>query len=133
MLEAVLQSIHNWFEVGIHPGTYTIEGGSLELPFLQEGQYFRIIGSVFNDGLHQYPAELKNETFTGTVWALAVPKAVEELAKNVSDWQNINGNPGPYSSESFGGYSYTRATNSQGQAATWKDAFRAQLNRWRKI
>lgn len=133
MLEAVLQCIHNWFEVGIHPGTYTIEGGALELPFLQEGQYFRIIGSVFNDGLHQYPANLTNEAFDGAVWALAIPPAVISLAKEIEAWEISNGTPGPYSSESFGGYSYTRATNAQGQAATWKDAFRVQLNRWRKI
>lgn len=133
MLEAVLHSIHNWFEVGIHPGTYTIEGGSLELPFLQEGQYFRIIGSVFNDGLHQHPANLTNEAFDGAVWALAIPSAVISLAKEIEAWEASNGTPGPYSSESFGGYSYTRATNAQGQAVTWKDVFRGQLNRWRKI
>lgn len=54
MLEQVLTHIHNWFQVGIYPGTYTIEDGGVTLPFLQDGQYFRIVGSLFSDGLHQY-------------------------------------------------------------------------------
>ena len=77
MLEQVLMHLKNWFLVpgGIHEGTYTIEDGGITLPFLANGQYFRICGSVFNDGLHQYPAgDLKTETFDGTVWALAVRK-----------------------------------------------------------
>ena len=83
MLEQVLMHLKNWFLVpgGIHEGTYTIEDGGIALPFLANGQYFRICGSVFNDGLHQYPAsDLKAETFDGTVWALAIPQAVIELA-----------------------------------------------------
>lgn len=133
MLEKVLQHIKNWFPVAIYPDKYTIEDGGLVLPFLQDGQYFRICGSVFNDGLHKYPAELKNETFDGTVWALAVPPALVELSEEIGTWQKTHGNPGAYSSESFGGYSYTRATNANGQAVTWKDAFRSQLNEWRKL
>ena len=56
MLEQVLMHLKNWFLVpgGIHEGTYTIEDGGITLPFLAKGQYFRICGSVFNDGLHQY-------------------------------------------------------------------------------
>ena len=76
MLEQVLMHLKNWFLVpgGIHEGTYTIEDGGITLPFLENGQYFRICGSVFNDGLHQYPvSDLKAETFDGAVWALAVP------------------------------------------------------------
>lgn len=137
MLEQVLKHLNNWFLVpdGIHSDTFTVQDGRLTLPFLQTGQYFRVVGSVFNDGLHQYPAEdLTDETFDGSVWALAVPKAVIDLSADISAWQEKNGNPGPYTSESFGGYSYSRATNSAtGQAATWQDAFRGRLNDWRRI
>lgn len=56
MLEEVLLHIHNWFVVASHEGRWKIEGGALDLPFLQEGQYYRIVGSVFNDGLHKYVA-----------------------------------------------------------------------------
>ena len=56
MLEQVLRHLNNWFLVEIHEGTFTVENGSITLPFLLTNQYFRICGSVFNDGLHQYPA-----------------------------------------------------------------------------
>ena len=139
MLEQVLMHLKNWFLVpgGIHEGTYTIEDGGITLPFLANGQYFRICGSVFNDGLHQYPAsDLKAETFEGNVWALAVPQAVIELAAEIEAWQKKNGEASvsPYQSESFGGYSYSKATDSaSGGAVTWQSAFRSRLNAWRKL
>ena len=139
MLEQVLMHLKNWFLVpgGIHEGTYTIEDGGIALPFLANGQYFRICGSVFNDGLHQYPAsDLKAETFDGTVWALAVPQSVIELSTEIEAWQKKNGDASvsPYQSESFGGYSYSKATDSAtGGAITWQSAFRSSLNAWRKL
>ena len=139
MLEQVLMHLKNWFLVpgGIHEGTYTIEDGGIALPFLANGQYFRICGSVFNDGLHQYPAgDLKTETFDGTVWALAVPQAVIDLASEIEAWEKKNGEAasGIYQSESFGGYSYSKATDAEtGGAVTWQSAFKKQLSAWRKI
>ena len=139
MLEQVLMNIRRWFPVegGVHSGTFTIEGGGITLPFLLTNQYFRIVGSVFNDGLHQYPAvDLTDETFTGSVWALAVPKAVIDLADEIQKWQDKNADAlsSPYSSESFGGYSYSKATNSAtGGAETWQSHFGQQLSAWRKI
>lgn len=136
MLETVLQNLNNWFLIpdGVHAGEFTVQGGQLTLPFLQTGQYFRVVGSVFNDGLHQYPvADLTDETFTGSVWALAVPKAVIELAEEIDAWQTKNGDPGPFTSESFGGYSYSKATNASGMAVGWQDVFKSRLNDWRRI
>lgn len=139
MLEQVLVHLNNWFLVpgGIHEGTYTIEDGGIALPFLANGQYFRVCGSVFNDGLHQYPAsDLKAETFEGAVWAMAVPQAVIDLATEIEEWQKKNGEASvsPYQSESFGGYSYSKATDSaSGGAMTWQSAFRSRLNAWRKL
>lgn len=136
MLETVLQNLNNWFLVpdGVHAGEFTVQGGQITLPFLQTGQYFRVVGSVFNDGLHQYPvADLTDETFTGSVWALAVPKAVIKLAEEIDAWQTKNGDPGPFTSESFGGYSYSKATNASGMAVGWQDVFKSRLNDWRRI
>ena len=139
MLEQVLMHLNNWFLVpgGIHEDAYAIKDGSIALPFLQNGQYFRICGSVFNDGLHRYPAaDLTDEAFKGTVWALAVPQAVASLADEIDAWETKNGAAavGPYQSESFGGYSYTKATDTHtGGAVTWQSAFRNRLNAWRKI
>lgn len=138
MLEQVLRHLNNWFLVDIHEDTFTVENGSIALPFLQTNQYFRICGSVFNDGLHQYPAvDLTDETFTGSVWALAVPKAVSDLSVEIAAWQEKNGEAvaSPYQSESFGGYSYTKrsAGSDVGALNGWQGAFKARLNDWRKL
>lgn len=139
MLEQVLMNIRNWFTVdgGIHSGTFTIKDGGITLPFLADGQYFRICGSVFNDGLHQYPAtDLADEEFSGTIWELAIPPAVVDLADEIGAWQEKNGeaSASPYQSESFGGYSYSKATDSaSGGAVTWQSVFKRQLSAWRKI
>lgn len=141
MLEKVLSHLKNWFLVpdGVHTGTFTIENGALNLPFLQNGQYYRICGSIFNDGLHKYgdtADKLTGETFSGTVWALAVPKAVIDLAKDIEEWERKNGEVArnPLTSESFGGYSYSKATDTAtGGSVTWQAAFRVELNQWRKV
>ena len=139
MLEQVLMNIRNWFPVkgGIYSGTFTIKDGGVTLPFLADGQYFRICGSVFNDGLHQYNVlDLTDETFNGTILALEIPKAVIELADEIQKWQEKNGEASvsPYQSESFGGYSYSKATDSaSGGAVTWQSAFRSRLNAYRKL
>ena len=139
MLEQVLMNIRNWFTVegGIHSGTFSIKDGGITLPFLADGQYFRICGSVFNDGLHKYPAaDLVDEKFSGAIWALAIPPAVVDLADEIQKWQGKNGEvaSSPFSSESFGGYSYSKATDAEtGGAVTWQSAFKKQLSAWRKI
>ena len=139
MLEQVLMNIRNWFPVkgGIYSGTFTIKDGGITLPFLADMQYFRICGSVFNDGLHQYNVlDLTDETFNGTIWALAIPQPIIDLADEIKEWQNKNADAlsSPYSSESFGGYSYSKATNSEtGGAETWQSHFKQQLSAWRKI
>ena len=136
MLEQVLKHLNNWFLVpdGIHTGEFTVQDGGITLPFLQTGQYFRVVGSVFNDGLHQYPAtDLTDETFDGAVWALAIPKALLSTVEEITAWQAKNGDSGPYTSESFGGYSYSKATNSKGVAVGWQDVFSTQLAPWKKM
>ena len=134
MLEQILDHIHNYFERDIVKGTFVISDGSIELDFLQNGQYFRVLGSVFNDGIHQYPEdELTDESFDGEIWALAVPTSVINLATEIGEWESENSHS-PFVSESFGGYSYNKGTNSKtGGSITWQDEFRGRLNHWRKI
>ena len=136
IITEICAELRNWFVVpnGVHIQTYTISGGSIApLDFLQEGQYFRIIGSVFNDGVHQYPAsDLTDEVFHGAVWAMSLPPDLIALSAKIQNYIEQNPASG-FSSESFGGYSYTRATASDGSVATWRDVFRKDLNRYRKL
>lgn len=138
VLTEICAELRNWFVVpnGVHIQTYTISGGSIApLDFLQDGQYFRIIGSVFNDGVHQYPdSGLTDEVFHGAVWAMAVPPAVIDIATEIEEYSRIDaGKASPYTSESFGGYSYTKATDTNGTPIGWQKAFASRLNKWRRL
>lgn len=138
MLEEVLDYIHNFFEKEIMSGSFSIVGGSVDGLELLDGQYFRIRGSVLNDGVYQYPTDnMIDEDFDGEIWAMAVPPAVIALSEEIENWISKYGSAelSPYSSESFGGYSYTKAnggTNGSSSAG-WRDVFRGKLNRWRKL
>ena len=138
MLTEICEELRNWFVVpnGVHIQTYTISGGSIApLDFLQEGQYFRIVGSVFNDGVYQYPAtSLTDEVFEGAVWAMRVAPAVIALAAEVGEYNKSDaGKASPFTSESFGGYAYTKATDASGAPIGWQKAFASRLNQWRKL
>ena len=141
MLTEMCQYLKNWFDRDMPKfyGKFAIVDGSIDLSAygIKEGQYFRIVGSVFNDGVHQYPASgLADEVFEGSVWAMAVPPAVIALADEIEAWNSSNAEvlKSPYTSESFGGYSYTKASGSNGDGSiTWKDVFKSRLDLWRKI
>ena len=138
MLTELCAELRNYFEManGRHFGKFTISGGSIApLDFLQEGQHFRIVGSVFNDGVYQYPAtSLTDEVFEGAVWAMAVPPTLIALAAEIEAYNESDaGKPSPYTSESFGGYSYTKATDINGVPIGWQKAFASRLNKWRKL
>lgn len=147
MLTEICQELRNWFDRGQpkYFGKFTVSDGTITGNgiSLQDGQYFRIVGSVFNDGVHLFPASsLVDEVFEGSVWAMAVPPAVIALANEIEEWQKKYGGVGsvlmsPYQSESFGGYSYSKSGGGSGDgtslSGTWQGAFSSRLNRWRKI
>lgn len=136
MLTEILAYLRNDFVVETHEDTFEIVGGVLPLGFLQKGQYFRIIGSIFNDGVYCCTEDLKltDEIFTGKVEALAIPPDLLMLADEITAYmQSDEAKPTVFTSESFGGYSYTKATESSGAAASWQTVFAARLRRWRKI
>lgn len=138
MLEELLRALRNWFVRDKATGRIRVEGGALVPPeglALADGQYIRVTGSVFNDGLHRWPCTgMADEEFVGTVWALAVPRAVLDLADEIEAWQTEHTEEldSPYASESFGGYSYTRV-GGDGSPITWRQQFKARLDPWRKL
>ena len=135
MIDDICGYLKNYFEQGIYSGSYTIENGSVSLDFLQDGQYFRIVGSVFNDGVYQYPAtDLTDETFDGAIWAMALPRAFLAVCEEIETYcSSPQSTITPYTSESWGGYSYTKSTDSTGVQAGWQTLFAKKLNRWRKL
>ena len=140
MIEQICAFIHNFFYGDRYSGTFTISGGTLTVPGLLNGQYFRICGSRMNDGVYQYPPTgLTDETFTGVVWDMRPPKSFLDLVSEITTWKTQYGavTAGPYQSESFNGYSYSKgtATDASGRSVpvTWQTTFGSRLNEWRKL
>ena len=142
MIGQICAEVKNYFvqpDVDIHAGNYTIENGEISpVPFVRVGQYYRIVGSALNDGVYQRGVDdqnLADEEFFGAVWSMRVPKDFLALCEEIQAWQTKNADKlsGPYQSESFEGYSYSKGTSANGGAWTWKDQFRNKLNAYRKI
>lgn len=120
-----------------------IVGGTFTVDFLKQGQYFRIVNSDFNDGVWKYPATgMTDEEFTGSIWSMAVPAAVIDLAVNIKAWRDkyeapLSDNMSPFSSESFGNYSYGKGSASASGGTTnpnsWQSVFSAQLAPYRRL
>ena len=141
-LTEICEYLNNYWPVSKAKGHYVIEGKTIALPQLQDGQYFRIIGSIFNDGVHKYPAtDLVNEEFDGVIWAMAVPQSVIALTSDIATWIAQYGGANspamsPYQSESFQNYSYTKASGSNADgtdSTTWQGAFASRLNKYRRL
>lgn len=150
MLTEICLYLKNWFDFKQpkYFGKFTIEDGVLSYSgtgmVIQTNQYYRIVGSVFNDGVYKKGSEqLTDEVFEGAVWLMAVPKDVISLATEIGLWQAKYGsldsqNMSPYQSESFGGYSYSKssggnAENSGSSVPTWQSVYGARLRRYKKI
>ena len=167
MLTELCQELNNWFDENPKDGTknrffgtFVIENGTIDLSEtnIQSGQYFRIVGSVFNDGVYKYEPDvtpsqehpetqrpvLINESFDGAVWLMSVPPSVVTLATEIDSWNEKYGNVdssamSPFTSESFGGYSYSKSNGSgsngsgAGGTSSWQKVFENRLKQWRKI
>ena len=138
MLETILGYLRNDFHTEeFAEQSFEIKDGTISLPFLVNGQYFKIEGSKLNDGVYLYPAtELMDETFEGRITALAIPRALRDKLpelKAYDEWRSKQIASGGFSSESFGGYSYTLRTNSDGSIFTVCDYYKEFLKKWRKI
>ena len=147
MLTQICQYLRNWFSANEPKlvGTFEITSDGVTFngaditDYLKVGQYIRIIGSTFNDGVHMLNSdELTLETFTGAIWGMAIPQVLIELSEEITEWneQYKDAQNSPYNSESFAGYSYTKSSGNAStgaSSATWQDVFGSRLAPWRKI
>ncbi len=130
---SVMRHCRNYFERGLYEGAFTIQGGALVSPALSDGRYVAISGSAYNDGVHQTGTDtLTDENFTGRVWLLSPPASFVSLSEEIAAWDEKNPT-GAYTSESFGNYSYTRASDGQGGAITWQSAFASRLRDYQML
>lgn len=153
-LSRLCKYLKNYFNRGqyMYNGTIVIQDGDIQntkfSDYIMDGQYYAIFGSVFNDGVHKYEASLSSQglidetVYGGTLELMAIPQEVIELAGNIEAWITQycgadSANMSPFSSESFGGYSYSKGAGSASSggstSVSWQDAFAADLRPWRKI
>lgn len=149
MLNEICLELNNFFNRN-QPrllGDFSISGGKITdtdfLLSIKENQYFRIVGSVFNDGVYQYKSTLSliDEDFNGGIWLMAVPADFLALVADIEAWQAKNGGVdsaamSPFLSESFGGYSYSKGAGSAsgvGASQTWQGAYASRLSKYRRI
>lgn len=134
MITEVLDYLHNWFIKETKIGTFEINGNIITPCEAIEGQYIRIEGSIFNDGVYKYSVDSfqKDETFKGTVYLLAIPKDLESICSEIQTFVEEQDHS-TIQSESFGGYSYTKKSGVNGNSYSWVDEFRNRLKRWRKL
>ena len=145
--------LRNWFPPEkqrhngeyIHVGHFIISGESIvPTDFLKKNQFFRIVGSDLNDGVFKNaPEELKklaDEEFDGEIWEMSIPQSVIKLTEEIQAWENKYSDTvnSPYTSESFKGYSYSKAVGNGANLGgatgiTWRSVFADRLGRWRKI
>lgn len=141
-MEEVLRYLNNYFFRFKEVGNFTIENNKivgLKGKYIK-GQYLLIEGSILNDGIVKVESSVNgeitlekpfNEEFKGIIYSLAIPQSLISLVEEINLWKADNKKTNLIS-ESFEGYSYSRA-NSNGQVATWKDVFKEELKEYRKV
>ena len=160
MMTSLCREVRNYFvrtESDKISGSFSVREGGIALSAdaagasqddfrIADGQFFRIVGSLYNDGVWQNSeammTNLREEEFTGQVWLMAPPKDFLDLAVEIAAWIERFGDAAlsPYASESFGGYSYTlRGTSRRNESArdnedaSWQTAFKRRLAAYRRI
>lgn len=148
MLTEICAEIRNYFTYDQDKkiGTWRIEDGQITPSIDFPTEYIRIVGSHKNDGVHCLSDAndiLADEEFQGGIWCMSIPPAFIALANEIAEWQSKYGGAdsqalSPFQSESFGGYSYSKASggssNGYGSSApTWQSTYAKRLNIYRKI
>lgn len=141
-MERILKYINNYYAKTKELGIITIKDNKIELKGTYiPNQYILVRGSILNDGLYKINTlEDKmiavtgaiNEVFEGVIYALAIPKEIIEMQTELKELESKY-EPSVYQSESFGNYSYSLATNKQGETMSPFDYLVPRLIAYRKI
>lgn len=133
----------------LHIGDFSIDNGQITPSIDLPTDYIRIVGSHRNDGVHCLSDDsdtlVDEPEFHGAVWIMSPPADFLALVADIEAWQDKYGGAdssalSPFTSESFGGYSYskagaggTSAGGGIGSSGGWQAAFANRLNPYRRI
>ena len=143
MLTEICAYLHNYFDYERHYGNISIIGGVIfcngnEIS-LDVGQHFALFRNRIPLGV--FDTVPPDKTVEGASWLIDVPQAVLNADKWADEWMKQNGGAdsatnSAFQSESFGGYSYNKGTNSNGKGgmSVFDNAqFNRMLNPYRKL
>lgn len=144
MIGEVCAEIKNWFALDRDRITdkWTIVDNVITPPLAYPVDYIRIKGSRRNDGVHKLSDEdLLDEEFDGQIWLMSPPRDFLSLVTEIDAWQKKYGGisssaMSPFNSESFGGYSYSKAAGSisgAGTSTTWQSLYGDRLKKYRRV
>lgn len=132
----VCASVRNFFAADHekHEGFFSVRNGQIVPSLYVAGaNYIRVFGSAKNDGIHSLDETLVDEDgFKGMIWVMRVPEDFLKLVGKIEKWESENAKilESPYTSESFGGYSYSKDTAG---ASSWQAKFKSRLDVYRKV
>lgn len=141
MLTEICAYLKNYFDYERHIGEIKIADGVITCngERIETGQHFALFRDRFALGVFADGDALEDKTFDGAIWLMDVPEAVKTADKWAADWTAANGSAeanGPYQSESFGGYSYSKGTGANGGVGSSvfdQAQFKAMLAPYKKI
>jgi len=148
MIGEICSEIKNYFVYANdqHVGDFVISEGQISPIIDIPTNYIRIIGSRLNDGVHKVSDLVENplqdESWHGAIWVMSPPADFLALVEEIEAWQEKNGGAdsaamSPFQSESFGGYSYSKASGGSGEggassAPTWQAQYASRLKPYRR-
>lgn len=140
MLTEICAYLKNYFDYERHIGKIKITDGVITCNGgqVQTGQHFALFRDRYVLGVYKQGDTLPNKEFNGAVWLMDIPEGVIAADTWAEAWNQKNGSAaanGPYQSESFGGYSYTKGTGKSGIGSNVFDQaqFKAMLAPYKKI
>lgn len=119
MLTEICANLKNYFDYERHIGKIEIADGVITCngERIETGQHFALFRDNFALGVYKAGDALPDKTFDGAVWLMDIPQAVLAADTWAEEWNAKNGTAaanGPFQSESFGGYSYTKGSSTTG-------------------
>ncbi len=138
----VMRQCNNYFETGYRATNYSISGGVISPnDVLRPGMWIHISGSFFWDGVWKIGEGWKlegakddapDDAFYGKIYFLAPPHEFLILCEEIATYTQKSA-VSPYQSETFGEYSYTKATGKNGGILSWQEAFADRLRPYRRM
>lgn len=144
MLTELCRTLNHYWKIADYTGNYALTDGVLTLPSEAApvvGQSLYIRG-LLNDAVCSVvsvgdgTATITSDTALASdtikyVALLAIPPAMKAISEEIADWQLKNG-ASAYVSESFGGWSGTKAQGANG-VQTWQEHFQQRLLPYKRL